>query len=107
MVDQKDLSIWYAISVTTPADAREPRGERKHYTYSKVMMWVALDRGLRLADKRSLPCPNRAKWMATRDWLYEDIQNNAWNPELKFYGQSYEENDILDSATRKPHPPRS
>ncbi|BEI84091.1 hypothetical protein CcaverHIS002_0406950 [Cutaneotrichosporon cavernicola] len=86
MVDKKDLSIW------------EPRGEVKNYTYSKVMMWVALDRGLRLADKRSLPCPNRIRWTATRDWLYEEIQKRAWNPQRGFYGQSYEENDILDSA---------
>ncbi|CAK9781214.1 unnamed protein product [Cutaneotrichosporon oleaginosum] len=86
MVDKKDLSIW------------EPRGEVKNFTYSKVMMWVALDRGLRLADKRSLPCPNRAKWLETRDWLYEEIQNKSYNKELGIYGQSYEENDILDSA---------
>ncbi|GMK53908.1 hypothetical protein CspeluHIS016_0104940 [Cutaneotrichosporon spelunceum] len=86
MVDKKDLSIW------------EPRGEVKHYTYSKVMMWVALDRGLRLAEKRSLPCPNRAIWMATRDWLYEEIERRAFNQERGYYGQSYEENDVLDSA---------
>ncbi len=33
----------------------EVRGERRHFVYSKLMCWVAFDRGLRLADKRSSP----------------------------------------------------
>jgi GH15 family glucan-1,4-alpha-glucosidase len=41
-------------------------------------MWVALDRGLRLAEKRCLPCPNRIKWLVIRDQLYEDIHAKAW-----------------------------
>jgi GH15 family glucan-1,4-alpha-glucosidase len=65
-VNEKDLSIW------------EVRGENKHFLYSKVMMWVALDRGLRLAEKRDLPCPNRYKWLEARDALYENIQEKGW-----------------------------
>lgn len=61
-----DLSIW------------EVRGKMKNFLYSKVMMWVALDRGLRLADKRCLPCPNRLKWQEARDTLYEEIQSKGW-----------------------------
>ncbi|WVR06789.1 hypothetical protein IAU60_003824 [Kwoniella sp. DSM 27419] len=85
-VDEPDLSIW------------EVRGEKKNFIYSKVMMWVALDRGLRLANKRDLPCPNRSKWLETRDKLYEDIQNKGWNEEKGFYSQSYEDKESLDSA---------
>lgn len=81
-----DLSIW------------EVRSKKRHFTYSKVMLWVAIDRGLRIADKRSLPCPNRNQWLASRDSLYEEIMNKAWNKELKQFGQSYEETDVLDSA---------
>jgi GH15 family glucan-1,4-alpha-glucosidase len=62
------------------------------------MLRVAIDRGLRLADKRSLPCPNRTVWLAARDSLYEEIMDKAWNKEHKFFGQSYEDNDVLDSA---------
>ena len=40
----------------------EVRGGRRHFVYSKFMSWVALDRGLRLADKRSFPA-DRAKWL--------------------------------------------
>ncbi|KAG6877054.1 hypothetical protein C0993_010647 [Termitomyces sp. T159_Od127] len=55
-------------------------------------------KGLRLADKRSLPCPNRARWLSARDELYEEIMTKAWNAEGKFFGQSYEDTDVLDSA---------
>ncbi|CAE7222876.1 unnamed protein product [Rhizoctonia solani] len=84
--DRTDLSIW------------EVRNHERNFTYSKVMLWVAMDRGLRLADKRSLPCPNRQKWLETRDRLYEEIMERAWNPEKKFFAQSYEDLDVLDSA---------
>ncbi|CAK5276640.1 unnamed protein product, partial [Mycena citricolor] len=83
---QPDLSIW------------EVRNKKRHFTYSKVMLWVAIDRGLRLADKRSLPCPKRLEWLAARDALYEEIMTKAWNPEMQVFGQSYEDRDILDSA---------
>ncbi|KAF9511362.1 glycoside hydrolase family 15 protein [Hydnum rufescens UP504] len=66
--------------------------------YSKVMMWVAIDRGLRLAEKRSLPCPHRQQWYAARDSLYEEIMEKAWNAEKGFFCQSYEDKDVLDSA---------
>lgn len=62
------------------------------------MLWVAIDRGLRLADKRSLPCPQRYKWLEARDFLYEEIMQKAWNPEKQHFGQSYEETHVLDSA---------
>lgn len=54
--------------------------------------------GLRLADKRSLPCPRRQVWQLARDELYEEIMNSAYNKEKKFFCQSYEDKDILDSA---------
>lgn len=83
---EPDLSIW------------EVRNKKRHFTYSKIMMWVAIDRGLRLADKRSLPCPRRAQWLEARDNLYEQIMQKAWNPEKKFFAQSSDEINILDSA---------
>jgi GH15 family glucan-1,4-alpha-glucosidase len=54
--------------------------------------------GLRLADKRSLPCPHRNEWLAARDALYEQIMDKAWNREMQVFGQSYEDTDVLDSA---------
>ncbi|GJN89075.1 hypothetical protein Rhopal_002049-T1 [Rhodotorula paludigena] len=84
--DQPDLSIW------------EVRGQKQNFLYSKIMCWVALDRGLRLAEKRSLPCPNRDKWLASRDQLYDEIQTRGYNKELGHFSQSYENNDVLDAA---------
>ena len=54
--------------------------------------------GLRLADKRSLPCPNRLKWLEARDELYEEIMVKAWNKEGKYFGQTYEDTSALDSC---------
>ncbi|KAK0460162.1 glycoside hydrolase family 15 protein [Desarmillaria tabescens] len=98
-----DLSIWFAPSLNVhssniPRSFREVRNKKRHFTYSKMMLWVAIDRGLRLADKRSLPCPQRYKWLEARDFLYEEIMQKAWNPEKQHFGQSYEETHVLDSA---------
>ncbi|KAG7442341.1 glycoside hydrolase family 15 protein [Guyanagaster necrorhizus] len=98
-----DLSIWFAPSYEVcPSNIsrsfREVRNKKRHFTYSKIMLWVAIDRGLRLADKRSLPCPRRYKWLEARDLLYEEIMQKAWNVERQHFGQSYEETHVLDSA---------
>lgn len=55
----------------------EVRNNKQHFTYSKIMLWVAFDRGLRLADKRCFPCPNRDKWLRTRDALCEEIMDKG------------------------------
>ncbi|KAL7752888.1 hypothetical protein RI367_001891 [Sorochytrium milnesiophthora] len=80
-----DMSIW------------EVRGRMMNFVYSKVMCWVAVDRGLRLADRRVFPCPDRAKWLETRDVIYEEIMNLGWDAESKTFVQSYE-NHVLDSS---------
>ncbi|KIM60387.1 glycoside hydrolase family 15 protein [Scleroderma citrinum Foug A] len=80
---------------------REVRGRKRHFTvrgFHRFYGRVIESTGLRLADKRSLPCPNRNVWLAARDDLYEEIMAKAWNPQLKVFGQSYEETDVLDSS---------
>ncbi|KAI1310393.1 Six-hairpin glycosidase-like protein [Xylaria venustula] len=84
--DQPDMSIW------------EVRNNKQNFVYSKVMLWVAFDRGLRLADKRCLPCPNRAKWLEARDSLYEEIMEKGYNVELQSFVQSYENRTMIDSS---------
>jgi GH15 family glucan-1,4-alpha-glucosidase len=81
-----DMSIW------------EVRGAQQNFVYSKIMMWVAIDRGLRLSEKRMLPCPRRLEWMKTRDEIYEDIMKRGYNKEIGCFVQSYENKEILDSA---------
>lgn len=38
------------------------------------------------------------EWLAARDDLYEQIMHKAWNADQKFFGQSYEDKEILDSS---------
>ncbi|KAH9046509.1 glycoside hydrolase family 15 protein [Lactarius hengduanensis] len=91
-------SLWPTAMNPIYPFGQEVRNKKRHFTYSKIMMWVAIDRGLRLADKRSLPCPRRTQWLEARDNLYEQIMQKAWNPEKKFFAQSSDEINILDSA---------
>jgi GH15 family glucan-1,4-alpha-glucosidase len=66
----------------------EVRGGSQHFTYSKMMCWVAFDRALRLADKRSFPA-DRARWLQLRDEIYEEIMRDAWDPERHTFVQAY------------------
>jgi GH15 family glucan-1,4-alpha-glucosidase len=58
----------------------EMRGGRQEFLYSRVMCWVAVDRAVRLADRRSFPYPVD-KWRATRDDIYRDIMTTFWDPQ--------------------------
>ncbi|OIW35283.1 Six-hairpin glycosidase [Coniochaeta ligniaria NRRL 30616] len=86
IMNEPDMSIW------------EVRNNKQNFVYSKVMLWVAFDRGLRLAEKRNLPCPNRVNWLKARDGLMEEIMEKGYNKELKCFVQSYENNTLLDSS---------
>src|SRR5262249_27258801 len=82
--NQPDAGIW------------EIRSGQQHFTYSKVMCWVAVDRGLRLADKRSFPA-DRATWYKVRDQIYEQIMKDGWNPKRHAFVQ-YSGSDTLDAS---------
>ncbi|HUG91636.1 MAG TPA: glycoside hydrolase family 15 protein [Planctomycetaceae bacterium] len=66
----------------------EVRGGRRHFVYSRLMCWVALDRGLRLAAKRSFPA-DRARWLRVRDEIYEEIMQQGWDPQRRAFVQAY------------------
>lgn len=74
----------------------EVRGGRRHFVYSKVMCWVAVDRGLRLAEKRSFPA-DRQRWLGVRDEIYETIMKRGWSEEKEAFVQTFE-GDALDAA---------
>ncbi len=74
----------------------ETRGGEKEFLYTRVMNWVALDRGIRLARKRSLPA-ELDKWIKARDAIYHDVFTNFWNEELQSFVQSKGSN-VLDAA---------
>ena len=60
------------------------------------MCWVAVDRGIRLADKRSFPC-DRSRWLDVRDRIYNDIMTNGWHEERQAFVQAYD-SKTLDAA---------
>jgi GH15 family glucan-1,4-alpha-glucosidase len=60
------------------------------------MCWVALDRGLRLAEKRSFPA-DRERWLDERDRIYEEINLKGWNAERQAFVQHYDSH-ALDAS---------
>ncbi|MFQ5329683.1 MAG: glycoside hydrolase family 15 protein [Thermodesulfobacteriota bacterium] len=74
----------------------EVRGGRRHFVYSKLMCWVAIDRGLRLADKRSFPA-DRNRWLKVRNRIYEEIMEKGWHKERGTFVQHYG-SEHLDAA---------
>jgi GH15 family glucan-1,4-alpha-glucosidase len=82
---RKDDGIW------------EVRAGQQHFVYSKLMCWVAVDRGLRLADKRSFPA-DRERWLTIRDQIYEEIMAKGWHPKYQAFVQHYG-SEALDAAT--------
>jgi GH15 family glucan-1,4-alpha-glucosidase len=75
----------------------EVRGGLQPFVYSKVMSWVALDRGLRLADKRSFPA-DRDRWLKTRDTIYDEVFARGWSEKRQAFVQQLG-GDSLDAAT--------
>jgi GH15 family glucan-1,4-alpha-glucosidase len=71
---EKDEGIW------------EVRGGRQEFLYSRVMCWVAVDRAIRLAGKRSFPC-DLARWHQVRDTIYRDVFERFWNVERSAFMQ--------------------
>jgi GH15 family glucan-1,4-alpha-glucosidase len=71
----------------------EMRNRQEHFVFSKVMNWVALDRGIRLAEKRALP-GDRAKWIRERDRIYEEVMAQGWNDKRKSFTQFYGSEDL-------------
>lgn len=59
----------------------EVRGPRQRFTYSRVLAWVALDRGLRIARTRGLPARVNC-WRRTRDRIHEAVMTRGWSEPL-------------------------
>ena len=82
--DQPDEGIW------------EVRGGKQPLFYSRLMCWVAVDRALRLAEKRSFPAP-MARWLGVRDTIYQQMHTEFWNEELQSFVQT-KNGKTLDAA---------
>ena len=70
-----DASIW------------ESRGQELHYTYSKMMCWVAVDRGLRLAARFGLP-HDRDRWESARRSIHRRVMMEGYSSRLGSFTQT-------------------
>ncbi|NJB86598.1 GH15 family glucan-1,4-alpha-glucosidase [Lewinella marina] len=80
----KDHGIW------------EVRSGKQRFLHSAVCCWVAIDRAMKIADDRSLPCPYE-EWRKVRDDIYAEIYDGYWNEDLQAYVQ-YKGSDVLDAS---------
>jgi GH15 family glucan-1,4-alpha-glucosidase len=71
----------------------EFRSEDRHFTFSKMLCWVAIDRAIKIAKKLNKP-HNVTKWTPLAQTIKEDILNNAWNDEAQAFTQSYGSKDL-------------
>jgi GH15 family glucan-1,4-alpha-glucosidase len=73
---------WVAANWRQPDDGVwEVRSGRRDFLYSRILCWVAIDRGIRMAVKRSLPA-SLASWHQARDDIYREVHTEFWDPEL-------------------------
>ncbi|WP_405805184.1 glycoside hydrolase family 15 protein [Streptomyces sp. NBC_00210] len=74
----------------------ETRGGRKHFTYGRVMSWVAFDRAVRLARASGRPA-ELERWSSERDRIYAQILTRGWDSGRRAFVQHYG-SDVLDSS---------
>jgi GH15 family glucan-1,4-alpha-glucosidase len=79
-----DASIW------------ERRGADQHYTYSKVMCWVAVDRGLRLAARYKLP-HDAQRWRLARREIHRAVTSRGYSQRIDSFTEALDSDD-LDAA---------
>ncbi|MFD4599474.1 glycoside hydrolase family 15 protein [Streptomyces sp. NPDC058464] len=82
--DQPDEGIW------------ETRGGRKNFLYSRLMCWVAVERAIRLANRRGLPA-DLPRWRQCRDTIYRWIMDRGWSERRGAFVQ-HEGGDVLDAS---------
>jgi GH15 family glucan-1,4-alpha-glucosidase len=67
----------------------EVRGPRRHFTHSKVMAWVAFDRGIRLIEELEREGPIE-RWRAVRDEIHAEVCERGYDEELGSFVQAYD-----------------
>ena len=82
--DRPDEGIW------------ETRGGRHDFTYSRVMCWVAFDRGIRLATDNARPA-DIPRWTAARDAIMRQVMERGWSEKRQAFVQHYD-TEVLDAS---------
>jgi len=79
----------------------EIRGPRRHFTFSKVMAWVAFDRAVQDAEKYGLEAP-LARWRKIRDEIHETICREGFDSEQQAFTQSFGDKELDASLLMMP-----
>ena len=66
----------------------EFRQEDQHFTFSKLLCWVAVDRAIKISELIQ-GGKSAKKWKSLRSEIYNDIIENAWSDEKQAFTQSY------------------
>ncbi len=74
----------------------EFRNEDQHFTFSKLLCWVAIDRAIKISEIIQ-DGKSAKKWTPLRDEIKNDIMKNAWNEKKKAFTQSYN-SEHLDAS---------
>jgi GH15 family glucan-1,4-alpha-glucosidase len=82
--DQNEEGIW------------ETRGGQQPFTYGRLMLWVAVDRAIRIAQAHGLPA-DLPRLTATRDAIYQQIMEKGWSAKRGAFVQHYN-TDVLDAS---------
>lgn len=75
----------------------EVRGKPQHFTHSKVMAWVAIDRAIKSAEQFGLPGPTH-RWRELRDQIHTEVCARAFNTKLNCFVQAYD-SSLADAGT--------
>lgn len=82
---QKDAGIW------------EGRGGPKHHTYSKLMCWTGIDRGIKIAQKLNINADLNS-WKQTKDIIKKDILEKGYNKKIGSFVDTYG-STIIDASS--------
>src|SRR5690606_23504652 len=74
----------------------EVRGPRRHFTHSKVMAWVAMDRAARAVEQYGQR-GDAAKWRSLRDEIHREVLAKAYDPKRNTFTQAYD-SPALDAS---------
>ncbi len=86
---EPDMGIW------------EVRGPPRHFTHSKVLAWVAMDRAVQACEKFGLP-GDAGEWRRVRDRIHAEICSRAFNQKIGFFVQSFDSSRLDASLLMLP-----
>ena len=75
----------------------EVRSAPQHFTHSKVLCWVALDRAIRLAERGELPSGRSSRWKSERQAIEQFVRERCWSDRLRSYTRS-DTSELMDAS---------